>query len=79
MCIIMSMNTITMPIGKGRAQLCDLIEKVKAGAQVILTNHGNPEVIISRYRPQGKRNRVAVPTPAHHFGDIQSPVMEDWK
>jgi len=73
------MNTITMPIGEGRAQLCDLIKKAKAGAQVILTNYGKPEVMILPYRTPGKRNRVAVPTPASHFGDIQSPVMEDWK
>jgi prevent-host-death family protein len=75
----MDMNTITVSIGEGRAQLCGLIKKVKAGAHVILTNYGNPEAVICPYRPPGKRNRVAVPTPASHFGDIQSPVMEDWK
>ena len=75
----MSMNTITMPIGKGRAQLCDLIEKVKAGAQVILTNHGKPEVVISPYRAAGKRWRVAVPDDPARYGDLQSPVMDDWQ
>ena len=75
----MRMNTITMPIGKGRAQLCELIQKVKTGTQVILTNHGKPEVVISPYRPRGKRWRVPVPTPADHFGDLQSPVMDDWQ
>ncbi len=79
MCKLMHMTTITMPIGEGRAKLCDLIKKVKSGAQVILTNYGKPEVIISPYRPAGKRWRVAVPTPDSHFGDIQSPIMEDWK
>ena len=74
----MRMNTITMPIGKGRAQLCELIEKVKAGTQVILTNHGKPEVVISPYRAHGKRWRVAQPTPDSHFGDLQSPVLDEW-
>jgi len=75
----MSMNSITVPIGKGRAQLCELIEKVKAGTQVILTNHGKPEVVISPWRPAGKRWRVEKPDDPSRYGDLQSPVMDDWQ
>lgn len=78
MCKIVLMETITMPIGKGRAQLCELIDKVKAGAHVVLTNHGKPEVIISPYRPAGKRWRAAVPDDPALVGDLQSPVLEEW-
>ncbi|HLP78103.1 MAG TPA: type II toxin-antitoxin system prevent-host-death family antitoxin [Candidatus Paceibacterota bacterium] len=71
------MNTITVPIGKGRAQLCELIEKVKAGASVILTNHGQPEVIITRYQPGGNRWRVETPDDPKRYGDLQSPVLDE--
>ena len=37
MCKIMLMNTITVSIGAGRADLCKLIEKVEAGARVRVT------------------------------------------
>lgn len=75
----MYMSVITLPIGKGRNQLCSLVPKIKAGAQVILTSHGEPQVVITAYRPAGKRLRVKTPTPASHFGDLQSPVLEDWQ
>lgn len=72
------MNTIVMPIGQGRAKLCELIEKVKSGTSVVLTNHGKPEVVISPYRATGKRWRVETPDNPARYGDLQSPVMEDW-
>lgn len=77
-CKIMYMSIITLPIGKGRNQLCSLVPKIKAGAQVILTSHGEPQVIISAYRPARKRWRVEVPDDPARYGDLQSPVMEEW-
>jgi hypothetical protein len=47
-------------------------------ANARLTNHGKPEVIISPYRPAGKRWRVAVPDDPSLVGDLQSPVLEEW-
>ena len=41
MCKIMPMNTITVPVGVGRTDLCKLLEKVEAGARVVLTSHGH--------------------------------------
>jgi len=73
------MNTIMVPVGKGRANLSALIAKAKAGTSVILTNHGQPEVIISAYQPTGKPWRMPTPGKPERFGDLQSPVMEDWK
>lgn len=75
----MSMNTITLPVGKGRAQLCALIAKVKNGASVILTNHGKPEVIISAYHTSSAPWRAPKPDDPSRYGDLQSPVMEEWK
>ena len=79
MCIFMGMNTITVSVAEGRSTLCDLIKKVKAGANVILTNHGKPEVLMTAYRAKGKPWRVPVPDDPRKYGDLQSPVMEDWK
>jgi prevent-host-death family protein len=73
------MNTITVSVAQGRATLCDLIKKVKDGANVILTNHGKPEVVMTAYQPQGKPWRVTKPANPADFGDLQSPVMEPWQ
>ena len=79
MCKYLPMNTITVSIGAGRADLCKLIEKVEAGARVILTNHGQPKAVISAYRETGKPWRVETPDNPKLYGDLQSPVMDDWK
>ena len=79
MCKYLRMNTITVSIGAGRADLCKLIEKVEAGARVILTNHGQPKAVISAYRETGKPWRVETPDNPKLYGDLQSPVMDDWK
>jgi prevent-host-death family protein len=74
---VMRMNTIMVSVAEGRSTLCKLIKEVKKGANVILTNHGKPEVVITAYRATGKPWRVAKPTGQKRFGDLQSPVMED--
>ena len=72
------MKTISVSIGEGRTDLCRLIKKVEAGAQVILTAHGKPKAVLSAYRDQGPPWRVEKPDDPKRYGDLQSPVMEPW-
>lgn len=70
------MRTITVPIGAGRSDLCELIERVQSGIQVIFTIYGQPKAVLSKYRPPAQPwRRKADPA---LFGDLQSPVLEDW-
>jgi hypothetical protein len=78
MSIVMSMNEIIMPIGKGRAILCELSETVQTGVNVVFTSHGKPKAVLSAYRPAGRRWRVSVPDDLARYGDLQSPVLEAW-
>jgi prevent-host-death family protein len=73
------MKTISVPIGKGRTDLCRLIKKVDAGVQVILTAHGKPKAVLSAYRQSGQLWRVETPDDPKRYGDLQSPIMEEWK
>ncbi len=73
------METISVPIGEGRTDLCQLIKKVEAGALVIFTAHGKPKAVLSAYRHQGPPWRVETPDDLKRYGDLQSPVMEQWK
>ena len=73
------MKTITVPIRTGRANLCQLVEQVQTGVQVILTNHGQPKAVLSAYRAKGKPWRAEAPDDPRLYGDLQSPVMEDWQ
>ena len=79
MCKIMPMNTITVPVGVGRTNLCKLLEKVEAGARVVLTSHGHPKAVISAYPTTGTPWRVETPDDPKRYGDLQSPLLEDWK
>jgi prevent-host-death family protein len=75
----MPVKTIAVPIGEGRTDLCQLIKKVEAGAQIIFTAHGKPKAVLSAYREQGPPWRAEKPDDPKRYGDLQSPVMEDWK
>ena len=75
----MSMNTITVAVGAGRTDLCKLVKAAKAGSRVIFTNHGNPEAVMEAFNKTGKPWRVETPDDPARYGDLQSPVMEDWK
>lgn len=73
------MSAITVSIAEGRANLSGLIKRVKeSGESVILTNHGTPEAVLSAYRPAGKRWRVESPDDPQRYGDLQTPVLEEW-
>ena len=77
---IMPMKMISMPIGRARSELCELVKKVqRGGISVTLTSHGRPAAMIVPPEKNKKPHRVAVPTNPELFGDLQSPVMDDWQ
>ena len=79
MCKILPMKMITLPIGKARSDLCGLVKKVQAGARVTLTSHGRPAaMLVPPEKSSTKPWRVAVPDDPKNYGDLQSPVMDDW-
>jgi prevent-host-death family protein len=73
------MKKISMPIGRARSELCDVVKKVQAGARVTLTSHGHPAAMIVPLEKRGKPWRVEKPDDPSHYGDLQSPVMEEWQ
>ena len=75
---IMPMKEITLPIGQARSELCGLVKKVQAGARVTLTSHGRPCAMLVPPEKSKKPGRVAVPSDPKLFGDLQSPVMDEW-
>lgn len=75
----MPMQTLTVPIGAGRSDLCGLVERVQSGVQVVFTSHGQPKAVLTAWRPHGKPWRVEQADDPARYGDLQSPVMEDWR
>lgn len=76
----MPMKTISVPIGRARSELCDLVKKVqRGGIRVTLTSHGRPAAVIIPPEQNKKPWRVAVPDDPKNYGDLQSPVMEEWE
>jgi len=75
----MPMKELTMPIGKARSNLCGVVKKVQSGFRVTLTSHGQPKAVIVPVESKGKPWRVDKPDDPSRCGDLQSPVMEDWK
>jgi antitoxin (DNA-binding transcriptional repressor) of toxin-antitoxin stability system len=55
-----------------------LVDRVQSGVQIIFTSHGQPKAVLSAYRPKGKPWRRAEPDDPARYGDLQSPVLEDW-
>ena len=77
--IFLPMKTINVPIGEARSGLCALLKKVEAGAQICLTSHGEPKALIIAFPKRGIPWRVEVPDDPERYGDLESPVMDDWK
>jgi len=73
------MKTISVPIGQARSDLCGLVKKVQAGVRVTLTSHGRPAAMLVPPEKKGKPWRVEIPDDPSRYGNLQSPVMEDWK
>ncbi len=73
------MKDLVIPIGKARTELCNLVKKVQLGAHVTLTSHGRPQAMIVPVPDKKKPWRVDKPSDPSLFGDLQSPVMDDWE
>ena len=72
------MTTLYVPISKGRTNLCELLDKVEAGTRVVFTSHGRPKAVLTAFHLQGKPWRAENVGDPSRFGDLQSPVMEEW-
>jgi prevent-host-death family protein len=80
MYIFLTMRTISVPISQARTDFCRLIEKVSSGkVRVLVTDHGQPKAQILPFAERVAPWRVAEPDDAARYGDLQSPVMENWK
>lgn len=73
------MKSITVPIGEAEDRLRELVEEVKHGAQVTITRNGHPEAILRPAPTHSAPWRVDKPDDPARYGNLQSPVMEDWK
>jgi prevent-host-death family protein len=73
------MKSITVPIGEAEDRLRELVEEVKHGAKVTITSNGHPEAVLSPVPTPSAPWRVDKPDDPDRYGDLQSPVMEDWK
>ncbi|MBI4660679.1 MAG: type II toxin-antitoxin system Phd/YefM family antitoxin [Verrucomicrobia bacterium] len=74
------MKTISVPISEARTGLRRLIEQVMSGkVRVLVTDHGAPKAQIVPWLERGAPWRAEQPDDPAHYGDLQSPVMEDWK
>ncbi len=75
---ILPMDTLYVPIAKGRSNLCELLDKVESGVRVVFTSHGKPKAVLSAFREGGTPWRVSKPDDLARYGDMQSPVLEEW-
>lgn len=76
----MPMKTIRVPIGEARTDLCKLVRDVSSRrVRVLLTRHGKPKAEIVGFEERGARWRVETPDDPSGYGNLQSPVMEDWQ
>ena len=77
---LLPMKTISVPISEARTDLCKLVNQVQGGfVQVILTDHGREKARIVPCASKEKPWRSEKPWDPKKFGDLQSPVMDDWK
>ena len=76
----MPMKTISVPINQARTDFCRLIKQVNSGKlRVLVTDHGQAKAQILPVAERGTPWRVAQPDDPARYGDLQSPVMEDWR
>jgi len=56
-----------------------LIERVKGGeVRVVVTDRGQPQAQILPCSETSRPWRVKAPDDPTRYGDLQSPIMEDW-
>ncbi len=75
---MLPMQTISVPIGKARTDLCALVKRLESGIQIVLTSYGQPKAVLSAYPKAGQPWRVATPDDPKRYGNLQTPVMEEW-
>ncbi len=76
---IVTMKTISVPIGEARTNLCGLVEQVKAsGLRVLLTSYGQPKAQLLPCSENSVPWRTETPDDPKRYGDLSAPVMEDW-
>jgi prevent-host-death family protein len=74
------MKVIEVPIGEARTDLCALVKRVESGeVQVCLTSHGQPKAMIVPVPAVRKLWRLEKPDDPKRYGDLQSPVLEEWQ
>ncbi len=72
------MTTLYVSISKGRTNLCELLSKVEAGDRVVFTSHGRPKAVLTSFQLHGRPWRAETAGDPPRYGDLQSPVLEDW-
>jgi len=76
----MPMKTIEVPIAEARTDLCAILKRVESGeVRICLTSHGRPKALIIPYPSQSRPWRAAKPADPKRYGDLQSPVLEEWE
>jgi prevent-host-death family protein len=77
---IIAMKTISVPMAEARMNFCDLVEQVKTtGVRVVLTSYGQAKAQIIPCAATAAPWRVNTPDDPKRYGDLQSPVMEEWQ
>ena len=76
----MPVKTIHVPIGEARSDLCSLVKQVESGdVRVCMTSHGQPKALIILYPTQLAPWRTDKPDDPARYGDLQTPVLEEWE
>lgn len=75
---VLPVKSISVPIGKARTNLCDLVEQAKAGLPVTITIHGRPAAVLGPVPAPPAPWRVEKADDPGRYGDLQKPVLEPW-
>ena len=73
------MKQATISIDAARSTFPALIRKVRSGATVTITQRGQPVAALVPVAGQGHPWRVTKPDDPARYGDLQTPILEDWE
>lgn len=73
------MKTIRVPINEAGPELNLLVKQIETGVTVCLTQYGEPKVLMIPLPGRVAPWRAEAPDNPALYGDLQSPVLEDWK
>lgn len=77
---IVPMKTIEVPIGEARSDLCSLIKQLESGdVRICLTSHGKPKALLIPFPTKAVPWRADPPDDPKLYGDLQTPVLEEWE